>query len=170
MRIKIVYLCGIIFCLTFLVGCGASPAKKNDLVQKNSTEEFFKKYCDIYVNKYQSRDLEFYGYVYYNTIDDCIQEMMKEDKLSEDFFQQQFGKSMNFDYNDIRKERQETYKKEMTYDGCIADGKSNGCFLFDTSQPQWVDASADQISSANVKYTECLQKIEYACAKVPKTW
>lgn len=177
MRIKIVYLGGIIFCLVFLVGCGTSSVQKNNLVQKNDMEEFFKEYCDIYVNKYQSRDLKSYdieksdnmGYGYYDTIDECIQEMMKTDKLSEDSCQQ-YRKSMDLDCNEVRKKRQETYKKAMTYDGCIANGKSSRCFMFDTSQSQWVGASADQISNANVKYTECLQKVEFACAKVPKTW
>lgn len=176
MRTKIISLFAIIFCLVVLAGCTTSDPSKPKTTKVNMGD-FFKEYCDIYVNKFQSKDLESYGIEvindmgvgYYNTVDECVEKMSKIDKLAEDACEQ-YGKANGIDCNEARLTRQENYKKNMTKDGCIENGKGNRCFLFDTSQPQWSGADAGQISDANVKYTECLQKVEYACSELPKTW
>lgn len=57
MRTKIVFLFVIMFCLVILVGCTTTD---HDISKptKINREDFFKKYCDIYVNKFQSNDLK----------------------------------------------------------------------------------------------------------------
>ncbi|MBU0596553.1 hypothetical protein KJ641_04150 [Patescibacteria group bacterium] len=157
-------------------GCANSDLDKTKIT-KIDMQSFFTEYCDIYVNNYQSRDLESYGIEitndmgvgYYNDVDECVQEMLKIDQSSENACEQ-YGKSSGVYCDEAMQIRQETYKKSMTKDGCIENGKNNRCALFDTSQPQWSGADAVEISSANAKYAECLQKVEYACSEIPKSW
>ncbi len=163
-------------CFTIFVGCTTSDLDKPKSKTANMGS-FFAEYCDIYVNKFQSRDLESYGikntgdmdFGYYNNIDECVEEMLKIDQLSEKTCEK-YSQGENLDCDAARVERQGSYKKAMTYDGCIANGKGNRCFIFDTSQPRWSGTDSGQINEANVTYTECLQKVEYACEEVPKNW
>ncbi|MCK5459922.1 hypothetical protein KAI52_02310 [Candidatus Parcubacteria bacterium] len=183
MRVKTVFLLAVMFCLVVLAGCSITDSDNTtsdsgkSKTTKVSMEGFFKEYCGIYVNKFQSRDLKSYrieesgnmGYGYYESIDECIEEMLKIDKLAEDACEQ-YGKASGIDCGEAMFARQENFKKNMTQSGCVENGKSNRCFLFDTSQSRWADASADQTREANIKYSECLQKVEYACAELPKNW
>ncbi|HUT22051.1 MAG TPA: hypothetical protein VMX18_01430 [Candidatus Bipolaricaulota bacterium] len=176
MRTKKIFLSTLFLCLIMLTGCNASDTDESETT-KTDMGEFFNEYCDIYVNKFQARDLESYGikitdnmgYGYYNTIDECVKELLTIDNQAADACSL-YAKTNGLDCDKAGQTRQENYKKNMTKDGCVQNGKNNRCALFDTSQPQWSGADTAQISDANVKYTDCLQKVDYACGGLPESW
>ena len=176
MRNKII-LIGCLFFVVVLMGIGCNKQGNNIKVSQSDMENFFKKYCDVYINKYQARDLKSYGIEvgnnmevgYYKDVSECVKEMLKSDQLSEDACKQ-YKKNSDQDCNKARASRQATYKKQMTKKGCLENGKNNRCFMWDTTQSRWQGANAGQISSAKAQYTECLQKVDYACADLPESW
>lgn len=176
MRKKAIYLFLAFFCLVVLTSCSKSGIG-NSKTANNNMRDFLLEYCDIYVNKFQEKDLESYGIEltidmgggYYKTENDCVVEMLKIDNESEKACKQ-YGESIGQDCDKARQARKNNYKKRMTKNGCIENGKNNRCAMFDTAQSQWSGVSSMQIKDANMRYVECLQKVEDTCSNLPKNW
>jgi len=161
------------FAVLLLLGGGCSMKVAPDKI----SDEFLEEYCDLYVNKFQTKDLESYGIEvtgnekigYYADVASCVAQMRKFEEESESICEQ-YGQRTGISCDEAREIRKQNYKKNTTYDGCIQTGRGFRCFMFDTSQEHWQGAEASQISSANKNFAECMEKVEYACSDLPKSW